>query len=620
MGLPGTDAANKVFLVDFGMAKVYRDADTNRHIPFGDANALSGTARYMSINAHRRRSQSRRDDLEALGHVLLYFARGNLPWQNVKAPPNDAQYDLMCEKKQATTLDDLCRGFPPELAEYLTYTRSLAFDQDPDYDYLRGLFAKVLDGQGAEADGVFDWAKPKTARGGAAIADGVTEAGEAPQQQQQQQNDAQPLEAHDKTVPRPSTPPQLVSGTGHRPLIVVPPPASPPGGKRRRSEFASDLQPPARSIRAKKAASAFYDGEAQRALASLHRDIMAGRYTFHRTVKQSRGGTAGSAAAAAAAAALSARGIAAMGLYGGRQSMAALRRGVAGRAGAGAAASEVITPAFTEALDKTLGQVVSELEDMSDKLLQDGDWAGAGRVHGWLTQMAASIAAETARLEQEQDKERQKREDAEKEAGAAAAQSKPSSPAAPEASSGSVQTAQHQPPQPIDALISADPLEVGGGDDEDDEPLDEASLRARYAVRPIMASMPQRVLGSQHVAATSTLSAAAATTKPHPGAPASVLPLASTVAPISAVPTRLQPVGSPSAAVRSSMGVLSLEADDQIIAAADDEDEGGTKDKGAEDDNDGGEILELVYRTASGTRRVVRVAEEIEKDGHSGLS
>ncbi|CAK7218625.1 hypothetical protein SEUCBS140593_003610 [Sporothrix eucalyptigena] len=684
MGLPETDAANSVYLIDYGMAKVYRDPDTNKHIPYGDAQSLSGTARYMSINAHCKRNQSRRDDLEALGHVFMYFARGNLPWQGVKSPQNDARYDLMCEKKQATTIDDLCRGFPPEMAQYLTYTRGLAFDEDPDYDYLRSLFTKILEDEGAVDDGIFDWIQPKVqqevevsgkkterpitpntaspapiSQPAAKPTTGVQV--QPPFAQIAEQPRPKTAEENDETLQRPKTPPQVVgASSGHRALIVVPPPASPPGGKRRRSEFASDLRPPIRSIRPKKSAYAFYDSDAQRALATLYRDVMAGRYNFHRAVKQSRGGIA----SVAAAAALSARSAAAPGVYG--RSMAPLR--VMGGA-------SVISPAFTEVLDKTLGQVISELEEMSDKLLQDGDWTGAPRVHGWLDEVSAAVQAEIERLEQEQEKDKQKHKEQQQEGASekgdssilAATTSAPSlltgssglelevdtdETAASQRKSGDLLAAEATIPPKSSTprqqsshssviFNPADPLEVDdaeGDDDDDDAALDEARLRARFFTRATT-SLPRRMLGSPRVPAVSSVSSPAVPplTRPYPGAGPDVLPMAPSSTDALTKPYSQE---SPSAAVRSGMGYLSLgvndrdaasgdailAADDDLLLADDDDDdeEGkpakhGIDDKIDADDSTENEILELVYRTASGTRRVVRVADqEAQAQGRGG--
>lgn len=89
--------------------------------------------------------QSRRDDLEALGHVFMYFVRGVLPWQGLKASTNKQRYEMIGERKQQTLIKDLCEGYPPEFALYLAYTRKLAFEEEPNYDYLRGLMQRIID-------------------------------------------------------------------------------------------------------------------------------------------------------------------------------------------------------------------------------------------------------------------------------------------------------------------------------------------------------------------------------------------------------------------------------------------------------------------------------------------
>ncbi|KAF7294821.1 Kinase-like protein [Mycena indigotica] len=157
IGRPGTKGANVVHVVDFGMAKQYRDPKTKQHIPYRERKSLSGTARYMSINTHLGREQSRRDDLEALGHVFMYFLRGSLPWQGLKAATNKQKYEKIGEKKQTTPIKELCEGFPEEFGIYLNYVRKLGFEETPDYDFLRELFAKVMKNNGDADDGVFDW-------------------------------------------------------------------------------------------------------------------------------------------------------------------------------------------------------------------------------------------------------------------------------------------------------------------------------------------------------------------------------------------------------------------------------------------------------------------------------
>ena len=160
-----------VYVIDFGLAKKYRSSRNLQHIAFRNNKKLTGTARYASINALRgvgnylfNLEQSRRDDLEAIGYVLMYFLKGVLPWQGLKVDKKEDRYKKIYEKKKATTPEDLCSGFPcnlisyiAEFCTYIQYTRALAFEQNPDYDYLRGLLRKVLENNKLSFDYEYDW-------------------------------------------------------------------------------------------------------------------------------------------------------------------------------------------------------------------------------------------------------------------------------------------------------------------------------------------------------------------------------------------------------------------------------------------------------------------------------
>lgn len=148
---------NQVNVIDFGLAKKFRDPKTHLHIPYKENKNLTGTARYASINTHLGVEQSRRDDLESLGYVMMYFCRGSLPWQGLKAATKKQKYDRIMEKKMTTPTEVLTRGFPNEFAIYLNYTRSLRFDDKPDYSYLRKLFRDLFVREGFQYDYVFDW-------------------------------------------------------------------------------------------------------------------------------------------------------------------------------------------------------------------------------------------------------------------------------------------------------------------------------------------------------------------------------------------------------------------------------------------------------------------------------
>ena len=144
---------NTVFLADYGLAKRYRNS-MGKHIKYRDDKCLTGTARYASVNTHYGSEQSRRDDLESLGYVFLYFMKGKLPWQNLKSSGKN-KYEAIAEKKASTPIHVLCQSVPVEFQMFLQYTRGLKFDEQPDYSYLRMLFRVLLNSLG------YGWARKK---------------------------------------------------------------------------------------------------------------------------------------------------------------------------------------------------------------------------------------------------------------------------------------------------------------------------------------------------------------------------------------------------------------------------------------------------------------------------
>ncbi|KAJ8613782.1 hypothetical protein CTAYLR_008862 [Chrysophaeum taylorii] len=150
--------ARIVHVIDFGLAKKYRDPHSHQHIPYREDKNLTGTARYASVSTHLGIEPSRRDDLESLGYVLVYLLRGSLPWQGLKADTKAKKYECVLLKKMETAFSDLCYGFPPEFCRYFDCVRNLRFDQKPDYDALRALFRDVQRRESYDADDdTFDW-------------------------------------------------------------------------------------------------------------------------------------------------------------------------------------------------------------------------------------------------------------------------------------------------------------------------------------------------------------------------------------------------------------------------------------------------------------------------------
>ena len=102
---------------------------------------------------------SRRDDLESIGYILIYFLRGNLPWLRVNLPwLGIGEIEMM---KLDTPVDVLCQGHPIEFAMYISYCRGLRFDEDPDYAFLRRMFKELFENQGFKRDFIYDWTQPK---------------------------------------------------------------------------------------------------------------------------------------------------------------------------------------------------------------------------------------------------------------------------------------------------------------------------------------------------------------------------------------------------------------------------------------------------------------------------
>ncbi len=147
----------QIYIVDFGLAKQYRDSKTHVHIPYREHKSLIGTPRYASINTHLGIQNSRRDDLESLDYILLYFLRGSLPWQGFKARTKLQKYQKIMEKKLATPIELIHNNLPNELHEFATYARSLRFADKPDYTYLIQLFKQAALRNNITLDKLYDW-------------------------------------------------------------------------------------------------------------------------------------------------------------------------------------------------------------------------------------------------------------------------------------------------------------------------------------------------------------------------------------------------------------------------------------------------------------------------------
>lgn len=124
---------HQLYLIDFGLSKYHLQED-GTHIPMKQNKGLIGTARYTSISSHAGLEQSRRDDLESIAYLLLYFVKGTLVWQNLQVKDKDERFKMIAELKATTSPEEMCRGLPAEFLAFIKLVKALAFEEKPDYE------------------------------------------------------------------------------------------------------------------------------------------------------------------------------------------------------------------------------------------------------------------------------------------------------------------------------------------------------------------------------------------------------------------------------------------------------------------------------------------------------
>lgn len=155
------DKRETIYMIDLGLSKEFKHG--RKHIHYSEARSLTGTLRYASMRNHIGIEQSRRDDLESLGYMLIYFLKGKLPWQGLKGRDKKEQRSRIKYTKICTRVSDLCEGLPSEFYDYLCYCKNLEFSETPNYSYLKGLFKKLYSkkfGRGTH----YDWTDERFSR------------------------------------------------------------------------------------------------------------------------------------------------------------------------------------------------------------------------------------------------------------------------------------------------------------------------------------------------------------------------------------------------------------------------------------------------------------------------
>jgi serine/threonine protein kinase len=147
---------NNLYLIDYGLSKEF--IVNGEHVELKNTRKFCGTVRYASIAAHESLEQSRKDDLETIGYILVYLYKGKLPWQNIKFNTKKEKYHAIGEIKKAIDIDEFCSGMPKEFSILLKYSRNLEFDERPHYTALIKMFKKLYESRKYK-DEIMEWGR-----------------------------------------------------------------------------------------------------------------------------------------------------------------------------------------------------------------------------------------------------------------------------------------------------------------------------------------------------------------------------------------------------------------------------------------------------------------------------
>ena len=157
--LIGLKNSSLIYMIDFGNARKYRSSRSGKHLKFKLNQKIFGEISFISTNAMRGAEQSRKDDLESIGYTLIYLLKGFLPWKEFENKTD--KLEKIYELKKKISLTRLCKYLPEEIKNYMEYCKDLSFEQEPNYDYLRGLFKQILSKMQKINDNIFFWNKNK---------------------------------------------------------------------------------------------------------------------------------------------------------------------------------------------------------------------------------------------------------------------------------------------------------------------------------------------------------------------------------------------------------------------------------------------------------------------------
>ena len=140
----GDKGSNILYLIDFGLSAKFRSSSSGKHIKFGFTGKLTGTTKYSSVNSFRGCEQSRKDDLESMVYMIIFFLKGRLPWEDIESEDELNKFNKIYLLKKNITIEKLCEGLPEEIHKLLKYVKQLKFEEKPDYNYMKLLFKNLL--------------------------------------------------------------------------------------------------------------------------------------------------------------------------------------------------------------------------------------------------------------------------------------------------------------------------------------------------------------------------------------------------------------------------------------------------------------------------------------------
>lgn len=155
--LVGNPDQSQIYLIDFGNARKYRSSRTGKHLPFSRNYKIYGTTIFLSLNVLKGIEQTRKDELESLGLVIIYLYKGYLPWSNYKFKDIFQALEKIKAIKENLSMKQLCHGLPIEMFQYMNYIKNMNFEDTPDYRYLQSLFLNILKKIGEKNDLFFSW-------------------------------------------------------------------------------------------------------------------------------------------------------------------------------------------------------------------------------------------------------------------------------------------------------------------------------------------------------------------------------------------------------------------------------------------------------------------------------